>query len=306
MSSFTLNLSSVGAPISPTGDGSDFTVKYSGNPVYPNTHYEAALVKLSTWYSWYNIRAIDGNNTLEYSVNSGGAWSTIIIPDGIYNITDLNSVIASALDTAGHYTLLPDGVTKLYHFEFFPNMNQGRLHIVINDTGNTQVRFTTGGLYLLLGWTATTVTVTSFAPLIANITGGITSLVVQIPGFVDGSYSNGVHNSGIIFTFTPANRPGGNLDFSPSNPIYLPVTPSALRPLRQLRVRLLDQSLQPLPGGLNGDHTVVVLHVRAVKSSDTQVFVEEPSDDTSTRMRGTGMTLPPRKRYKRLLSEVYK
>ena len=44
-------------------------------------------------YSWYNLRASYGNNTLRWKKKSESAWKTITLPDGMYNYDDLNSFI---------------------------------------------------------------------------------------------------------------------------------------------------------------------------------------------------------------------
>lgn len=52
-----------------------------------------AVSSVSMFYSWNNIDAIYSNNTLTYTWTAGGTTTTytITIPNGIYEITDLNS-----------------------------------------------------------------------------------------------------------------------------------------------------------------------------------------------------------------------
>ena len=44
-------------------------------------------------YSWYNVRDSYGNNTLRWKKKSESSWTTITLPDGMYNYDDLNSFI---------------------------------------------------------------------------------------------------------------------------------------------------------------------------------------------------------------------
>ena len=44
-------------------------------------------------YSWYNVRAVYGNNTLRWKKKSESGWKTITFPDGMFNYDDLNSFI---------------------------------------------------------------------------------------------------------------------------------------------------------------------------------------------------------------------
>ena len=51
-----------------------------------------AVASISMFYSWYNISAALSNNTYTYTWTSGATTTTytVLIPDGIYNISDLN------------------------------------------------------------------------------------------------------------------------------------------------------------------------------------------------------------------------
>ena len=44
-------------------------------------------------YSWYNVRASYGNNTLLWKKKSESAWKTITLSNGMFNYDDLNSFI---------------------------------------------------------------------------------------------------------------------------------------------------------------------------------------------------------------------
>ena len=44
-------------------------------------------------YSWHNIKRKCQNNTVRYSVNDGGEWSTITFEDGTYSHNDINECI---------------------------------------------------------------------------------------------------------------------------------------------------------------------------------------------------------------------
>ena len=48
-------------------------------------------------YSWYNVRAVYGNNTLRWKKKSESACKTITFPDGMYNYDDLNSFMQKKL-----------------------------------------------------------------------------------------------------------------------------------------------------------------------------------------------------------------
>src|SRR6218665_1756955 len=58
-----------------------------------NKKYEMALVGLETYYSFPNIDAT--NNSFRYSPNNGPAWYNVTIPEGCYEISDINEQVQS-------------------------------------------------------------------------------------------------------------------------------------------------------------------------------------------------------------------
>ena len=94
----------------------DFAIRFDEPIVlYRNKNYKAALNELVTMsYSWYNVRAVYGNNTLRWKKKSESAWKIITLPDGMYNYDDLNSFIQKKLGKVGEtndelFTLFFDG-----------------------------------------------------------------------------------------------------------------------------------------------------------------------------------------------------
>ena len=66
-----------------------------------NKKYEMALVNLETYYSFPNI---DGsNNYFRYSPDGGTTWVDIFIPEGSYDIIDINDIIKQKMRQNGHY-----------------------------------------------------------------------------------------------------------------------------------------------------------------------------------------------------------
>ena len=67
----------------PNQKSHDFTIRFDPPIVLDrNKNYKAALNKLVTMsYSWYNIRAVYGNNTLKWKKKSDSSWITITFPD---------------------------------------------------------------------------------------------------------------------------------------------------------------------------------------------------------------------------------
>ena len=63
--------------------------------------YEIALVNLETYYSFPNID--ETNNVFVYSPDNGNSWMKIRIPEGSYEIDDLNNTIQHEMEKRGHY-----------------------------------------------------------------------------------------------------------------------------------------------------------------------------------------------------------
>jgi hypothetical protein len=61
----------------------------------PESRYEIALVNLETWCSFPNISST--NNVLRYSSKAGTTWHEIRIPEGSYELIDLNREIIQQL-----------------------------------------------------------------------------------------------------------------------------------------------------------------------------------------------------------------
>ena len=75
----------------------DFSINFQ-NLVLPgkqNDRYELALVSANIWYSWYNISTSYVNNTFYY--NNGTTDQTVLIPDGIYKISELIKTIEDGI-----------------------------------------------------------------------------------------------------------------------------------------------------------------------------------------------------------------
>jgi len=69
-----------------------------------NKSYEIALVNLETYYSFPNVDEM--NNYLVYSRDSGATWHHLQVPEGSYDITDINAVIQQKKLTR---TVIPAG-----------------------------------------------------------------------------------------------------------------------------------------------------------------------------------------------------
>lgn len=97
---------------------------------FPNTvsfsNHEIALSSLAMYYAWRNIDlALYGNNTLTYTwENAGNVQTTypITIPDGLYEIADINSYCQYVMIANSHYLVNASG-QNVYFFNLVVNPN---------------------------------------------------------------------------------------------------------------------------------------------------------------------------------------
>ena len=85
-----------------SGNESKFTTML--NPTLQldrDKEYEIALVNLETHYSFPNID--ETNNLFIYSPDNSNLWVKIKIPEGIYEIDDINNSIRHEMKKRGHH-----------------------------------------------------------------------------------------------------------------------------------------------------------------------------------------------------------
>ena len=79
--------------------------------------YEIALVNLETYYSFPNID--ETNNVFVYSPDNGNSWVKIKIPEGSYEIDNINNTIQHEMEKRGHH----HPINKDYYINISANSN---------------------------------------------------------------------------------------------------------------------------------------------------------------------------------------
>jgi hypothetical protein len=102
---------------------------------FPNsvnlTNKYIAVSSVSMYYSWFNITAAFGNNTFTYTWTSGAnppTVYTVIIPDGLYEITEINSYLQFQMVSNGTYWT--DNTSNYYPVQLI--INPTRYSIQLN------------------------------------------------------------------------------------------------------------------------------------------------------------------------------
>ena len=177
--------------------------------------YEIALVNLETYYSFPNID--ESNNVFVYSPGKGNSWVKIKIPEGSYEIDNINNTIHHEMEKRGHY----NPINKDSYINISANSNT--LKSVLTLEKNYQVDFNhQNSLAKVLGYTS------------AKYTGGfhesenvvnilsIISVLVNIDIILE-SYINGMMKN-TIYSFFPKVSPRYKIIESPVNLVYIPIT----------------------------------------------------------------------------------
>jgi hypothetical protein len=106
-------------------DGENNKLRYN----FPNSvqfkKNSIAVASVNMYYSWYNIASIYQNNTFSYSWTSGGTTTSypVVIPDGTYEVSDLNNLLQYTFIKNNHYLVNNVG-QNVYYAEFLLNPNR--------------------------------------------------------------------------------------------------------------------------------------------------------------------------------------
>jgi hypothetical protein len=98
-------------------DNNTFVYRFPSSVAFPN--HELALASVDMYYAWYNVSALLGNNTFSY-VWTDGTNNTIVLEDGLYEISTINERLQFAFIANGHY-LVDSGGNNIYYINISAN-----------------------------------------------------------------------------------------------------------------------------------------------------------------------------------------
>lgn len=120
----TSNIIFTRSNIVPNSNNTTLLYKFPNTVSFPN--HEVALSSLAMFYAWRNIDlALYGNNILTYTWENAAnvqTTYTINIPNGLYEIADINSYCQYVMIANGHYLVNASG-QNVYYFNFVVNPN---------------------------------------------------------------------------------------------------------------------------------------------------------------------------------------
>lgn len=110
--------------IVPDGKNSSLVYRFPNSVSFP--HHEIAIQSIAMYYSWENINALPlANNTFSITWRVGSANATVsyLIPNGLYEVSDLNKFLQFTFIQAGQYLISPTG-QNVYFAEWLINANR--------------------------------------------------------------------------------------------------------------------------------------------------------------------------------------
>jgi len=164
------------------------TVKFTKNQ-------KVALAKTSIYYSWNNIASTLNNNTFSYQWDNGAGLVSynVVIPDGLYNISDLNNYLHYVMISNSHYLINSSG-DFVYYAEL--EVNPNRYAIQINTYNVPTVL--PAGFSTPSGWGG--FPLQSFNPV---ITFPASSTINNIFGYIAGFATNANTNNAYVPPVSP-------------------------------------------------------------------------------------------------------
>jgi len=234
----------------------NFTVTY-GDPIVLNTStsdvakYEMALISADLSYSFSNISSELGNNIFKYY--NGAVWRTITLPNGNYQVSDINDFLEVTMDENDDFTTDGDG-NVTYNIVLAPNIVTLKVEMAIKN--GYKLDLTTSKLNELLGYNKAIYDATTSSSNRVDITRGVNSLIIHC-SIAGGSYDNNL-GSDILYSFVPQTSRGAPIHIEPNYPIYVPV--SEVMYINRIQMRITDQLGRRV--NFNGEPVTYFLHIR--------------------------------------------
>jgi len=212
-----------GTNIVQDGNNNKLVYKFPNSVVLKDKYI--AVSSISMYYSWFNITTIYNNNTFTYTWNgTANKTYTIVIPDGLWDISSINNYIQYICLQNGTYWTVSG--TYYYPFELIVNANRYAIQL---NTYQIPTSTPTNGTAPPAGWPTTVfnsvVTFPSaFNDLVGytagfasanNVGGGIT---FQSPSAATNYASvNSVNTISYLSNTAPQVQPYSSILFSLSN-----------------------------------------------------------------------------------------
>lgn len=186
------------------------------------------MSSLSLFYTWKNIKASYGNNSLKYHVKD--KLVDVIFPDASYTIDDINNYM--------HMVMIANNDATEDHFpvDIYPNFNLNRVSIVVKpDCGLVLGE----GMAKVLGFSDPTIKTTSHGDLVPKL-----ERVRVVLVHCSLTQNNHAQSSSLIYSFVPRGTFGTELSQEPNHLKWKPTRTTS--DVREIDVWFTDQQYRPL------------------------------------------------------------
>mgnify|MGYP001143833243 CR=1 FL=1 len=237
---------------SASGKSHDFTTHFQNPLQFPgNGSYEIALFSASIWYSYYNISSSYNNNTFRYF--NGSEYKTVSLPNGIYNIVDINNYLKTIMKENSDYD--SDSDEDTFYLSILPNYESGTCEVKLSN--GYKLDLTYGNFANLIGYDKIELTDAKNTNTKAvDITNGVNSVHIHVD-IVDTSIVNGYSYSDVIYSFIPTVGPFELMYISPNQYVF---TELRRNTINKIRVYITDQNGNIL--NLNDNETTIQLIIQ--------------------------------------------
>ena len=241
------------------GRSENFSVYYNPPMELDYTkQYEIGLANCYLWYSWYNISEAIGNNIFRYYNKT--AWASITIPNGSYNISDLNDVVKSLIDINEGTADEEDEKLKASR-NITIKANYNTLKAEIRLRGGYRVDFAgdSGKIRLLLGFDEGKISKKGInsGQNPVNIT-DVNTVYIHC-SLVNSAYENS-NTSGVIYAFSPNVPPGYQIQIQPYSINWMPI--GNINSISKIQMRVTNQD--GVQVDLNNEVVTYSLRIREV------------------------------------------
>jgi len=210
-----------------------------------NKGYEIALANLETYYSFPNIT--EENYRFMYSPDEGLTWFVIFIPEGSYDMEDINKVIEQKITKNGHCNKITISANTNTLKAVLILENGYQVDFCPPDSISSDVGFNNDLYATNYQESENPVNILSVNSILVN------------NDIISGSYLNGQRYP-TIYSFFPGVFPGYKIIETPSNLVYLPVTLDAIY---SMQTSLTDQNGKLL--NLRGENVPITFRVQEIQ-----------------------------------------
>lgn len=243
--SFTVYLES-STSTDPT-NSQDFEVEFPrAIPLY-GRQYEVALQRASMWNSIYNIDATSyANASFSYSHPTIAPDAVnVIIPDGIYTVSQLSAYVGQILQDNGDAPLDGGGVPQI-GIIFYPNFSTFKVEIQLPVINAYSFTFTfTSKFQELLGFKPPvyniggSLAISTYGNTTADITNGVNQWYIECSACTGTANYKNNQLSNILYSFQITSPPSSAFNIEPVNRYFTPLERSDY--ISKIRMTIRDQ-----------------------------------------------------------------